>query len=203
MRTKFIYQIPILLLYSRLIVALLIVVLSFINPNPIIIVVLSIWAILSDIFDGIIARQLNISTPEMRILDTKIDTVFWFSCLLYVCVNKIPFLQNHFFQIVILVFSELFIIIIGFLKFHERISYHTIVSKFWALTLLCFFIDLIVNDSCKYTFTFSFWFGIFAQFEILWITLLLKQSQTDVPGFIQAIKIRKGLKIRKNRFFNS
>lgn len=202
MRTKFIYQVPSLLLYSRLIVALLIVVFSFINPNPIVIVSLSIWAVLSDIFDGIVARLLNISSSEMRVLDTKIDTVFWFSCLFYICINKTSFLQNHFSQILILVFSELLIMLVGFLKFHERISYHTIVSKFWALTLLCFFIDLIMSDFCQYTFTFSFWFGILAQFEILLIAILLKKPQTDVPGLIQAIKIRKGLKIHKNRFFN-
>ena len=113
MKTKILNNIPHALLYSRLIVAVLIIILSFSNVSSIIIVSLSIYAILSDVFDGIIARHLKISTVEMRILDTKIDTVFWFSCLFYICINHSYFLKTHLLQISILVFSELFIIVYG------------------------------------------------------------------------------------------
>ena len=147
MKKHILYKIPHALLYSRLVIAILIIVFSFTAVSPTIIVALSIYAVLSDVFDGIIARQLKISTIEMRQLDTKIDTVFWFSCLFYICITHSQFLKTHLLQISILVFSELFIIAFGFLKFQERISYHTIFSKFWALLLLWFFIDLILNNS--------------------------------------------------------
>ncbi len=160
------------------------------------------YAIISDVLDGIIARRLNISTIEMRQLDTKIDTIFWFSCLFYLCINQTLFLKTHIVQLFILVFSELFIIVLGKLKFNERISYHTILSKCWALCLLWFFIDIILNNSCGVSFIISFWYGIIVQFEILIITFILKTYQTDVPSLIQAIKLRKGILIRKNRFFN-
>jgi len=202
MKTKILHKIPHALLYSRLIVAIFISIFSFTAISPIIIVVLSIYAILSDVFDGMIARQLKISSTDMRQLDTKIDTVFWFSCLLYICMNHSLFLKSHLLQIGILVFSELFIIIFGFIKFQERISYHTIFSKFWALVLLWFFIDLILNKTCHYSFVISFWYGIFVQLEILIIAIILKNPQTDVPGFFKALKLRKGLEISRNRFFN-
>ena len=199
---KILYKIPHMLLYSRLVVAVLIVVLSITKVSPIFIVALSIYAVLSDVFDGIIARHLNISTIEMRQLDTKIDTVFWFSCLFYICITQSQFLKTHLLQIFILVFSELFIIAFGILKFQERISYHTIFSKFWALLLLWFFIELVLNNKCHYSFTISFWYGIFVKIEILLIAIILKQNQTDVPGFLEAIKLRKGIKISRNRLFN-
>lgn len=202
MKNKILYQIPHILLYSRLVIAILIIVFSFITIQPIIIVALSVYAIISDVFDGMIARHLKISNPEMRQLDTKIDTVFWFSSLFYICINHSLFLKTHLLEIGILVFSELFIIAFGFVKFNERISYHTILSKFWALLLLWFFIDLILNGHSFYSFTISFWYGLLVQFEILLIGLVLKQNQTDVPGFIKAIKLRKGLEISRNRFFN-
>lgn len=199
---KILYKIPYMLLYSRLVVAVLIVVLSITKVSPIFIVALSIYAVLSDVFDGIIARHLNISTIEMRQLDTKIDTVFWFSCLFYICITQSQFLKTHLLQIFILVFSELFIIAFGILKFQERISYHTIFSKFWALLLLWFFIDLVLNNTCHYSFIISFWYGIFVQIEILLIAIILKDNQTDVPGILKAIKLKKGLKISRNRLFN-
>jgi phosphatidylglycerophosphate synthase len=202
MKTRILHKIPHALLYSRLVVAILIIIFSFTVISPIFIVALSIYAILSDVFDGIIARRLKISTIEMRQLDTKIDTVFWFSCLFYICITHSQFLKAHLLQISILVFSELFIIAFGFLKFEERISYHTIFSKFWALLLLWFFIDLILNNKCHYSFIVSFWYGIFVQMEILLIAIILKDNQTDVPGFLKAIKLRKGLKISRNRLFN-
>ncbi len=202
MKTKFFYKIPLTLLYSRLVVAILIIVFSWINISPSIIVALSIYAIMSDVFDGIIARRLNISNPEMRQLDTKIDTVFWFSCLFYICINHTLFLKTHLLEIGILVLFEFFIIAFGFLKFHERISYHTILSKFWALLLLWFFIDIVLNNSCGFSFVISFWYGLIVQIEILAIAIILKTNHTDIPSVLQAIKLKKGLTITRNRFFN-
>ena len=202
MKTKIINSIPFVLLYSRLVTSVLIIVCSFIKIEPIVIISLSVYAIVSDVLDGIIARYLKISTQEMRQMDTKTDTVFWFSCLFYISINHHLFLTHHLLQIGILVFSEFFIIVFGFLKFQERISYHTIVSKFWALILLWFFIDLILNKSAENSFFISFWYGIFVQIEIITIAFILKKSETDVPSVFHAFKLKKGIEISKNRLFN-
>ena len=202
MKTKILNKIPHALLYSRLVVAILVVIFSFLQVSPVVIVALSIYAILSDVFDGIIARHLQISTIEMRQLDTKIDTVFWFSCLFYICINHSLFLKAHLLQIGILVFLEFLIISLGFLKFRERISYHTILSKFWAILLLCFFIDLVLSSTCNISFAIAFWYGMVVQIEILLIAIILKKPQTDVLGLIPAIKLRKGIKIKRNQLFN-
>jgi CDP-diacylglycerol--glycerol-3-phosphate 3-phosphatidyltransferase len=201
MKKQILNKIPHILLYSRLLVAILIIVFSFIKISPTIIVVLSIYAIVSDIFDGVIARHLKISTPEMRQLDTKIDTVFWFSCLFYLCINQSQFIKTHSVQIFILVLFEIFVMVLGKIKFQQRISYHTILSKFWALCLLWFFIDIILNDKCKVSFLISFWYGVFAQLEIIAIAIILKTNQTDVLSVLHAIKFRKGISISKSRFF--
>ncbi len=202
MKDRIINSIPYTLLYSRLIVSILIIVFSFIKINPVVIISLSIYAIVSDVLDGIIARYLKISTQEMRQMDTKIDTVFWFSCLFYISINHRFFLTHHLLQIGILVFSEFFIIIFGFLKFQERISYHTIISKFWALILLWFFIDLILSKYAESSFCISFWYGIFVQLEIILIATILKKSETDVPSVFHALKLKKGIKFSKNKLFN-
>jgi len=114
MKNRILFKIPFLLLYSRLVVAILITIVSFLKISSSIIIALSIYAIISDVLDGIIARYLTISTVEMRKMDTKIDTVFWFSCLFYICINQTMFLVSHLLQIEILVLSELLIIVIGF-----------------------------------------------------------------------------------------
>jgi len=196
------YKIPYYLLYSRLFVAILMVVLSFVSLSPIIVVSLVIYAVLSDVFDGIIARQLNISTVEMRRLDTKIDTVFWFSCLFYLCFKHSLFFKLHLFQVIILISSELFIIAFGRLKFKERISFHTIFSKFWALILLWFFLELTLTQTCVWSFKVAFWYGLFVQTEIFIIALILKENQTDVPFVWQAVRLKNGQILKRNKLFN-
>lgn len=196
------YKIPFALLYSRLVVAVVLIVCSFTNTSPLVIISLCVYAVLSDVFDGIIARRLKISTVEMRQMDTKIDTVFWFSCLFYLCVNHQLFIKSHILELFILVFSELFIILLGLVKFRERISFHTILSKFWALMLLWFFIDLLLDNTAPFSFKMAFWYGLLVQSEILAIAMILRSNEPDISGILQAINFRKGLPVKRNHFFN-
>ena len=76
-------QIPNILLYSRLLIAIIIfilVVLQFSHLNILVLVLMYI-GILTDIFDGIIARKLNVSSKNFRVLDTIFDVIFLFSIL--------------------------------------------------------------------------------------------------------------------------
>jgi len=75
MKTK----IPIALIYARLIIGFVILLLSIVNTGH-----YNIWAVtlltiglLTDVFDGIIARRLNISTQRLRRMDSTIDVVFF------------------------------------------------------------------------------------------------------------------------------
>src|SRR5579883_1741307 len=43
-------------------------------------------AILSDIFDGILARHLKVATPSLRRFDSQTDLLFWLCVLACVCV---------------------------------------------------------------------------------------------------------------------
>lgn len=191
-----------MLLYSRLGIAMLIIVLSFTFIYPVVVVCLSILAILSDIFDGIIARKLSISTAALRVMDSKIDTVFWFSCLFYLCIKKPQILQEYIFELLILVLLEILVIFLGHIKYRARVSFHTLLSKVWALCLMIFFIDAVLNKSAVITFKVSFYYGLVVQAEILTILILLKEYHTDVPSIFQAIKLRQGKQIKRNKLFN-
>ena len=41
-----------------------------------------ILAFLSDVFDGILARRLNVATPDLRRLDSIADSTFYLAALL-------------------------------------------------------------------------------------------------------------------------
>lgn len=196
------YEIPEVLLYSRLFVAFLLVCFSFLPVNKSLIVFMVLYAVVSDIFDGIIARRLNVSTPQLRQLDTKIDTLFWLSCLFYLLLNNSLFVQTHLIEIIVLVFTEFLIVVFGKLKFNERISFHTILSKFWALAILWFFIELVLSGEAYLSFQVVFYYGLLVQAEIILIAVVLKENMTDVPFIWSAFRVKKGLKFTRNKWFN-
>ncbi|WP_431200554.1 CDP-alcohol phosphatidyltransferase family protein [Mucilaginibacter sp. P19] len=71
-------KIPLLLILSRVLFGIIIIALSLIQCLYFrnIIIILMILGLLSDIFDGIIARRLNVSSPMLRRLDSGVDQFF-------------------------------------------------------------------------------------------------------------------------------
>ena len=57
------------------------------------------FGVISDIFDGIIARKLNVSNEKLRVLDTLFDLIFYASIISYIFKNKPHLLFNNQFLI--------------------------------------------------------------------------------------------------------
>ena len=72
-------KVPIALIFSRLAIGITLVPLSILHIRhytAVAIILLSV-GVLTDIFDGIIARKYNISTQILRRLDSGIDQLFF------------------------------------------------------------------------------------------------------------------------------
>lgn len=104
-------KVPYILTYSRLAMAVFYILVSICKPlqNSGLIVAVLIAAILSDVFDGIIARRLNVATPQLRQLDSKVDTVFWLSLMYVLIITQSAFVKANAISIFILVASEILI----------------------------------------------------------------------------------------------
>ncbi|HOY97688.1 MAG TPA: CDP-alcohol phosphatidyltransferase family protein, partial [Catalimonadaceae bacterium] len=74
-------KLPIALIYSRLVLGILVMVLSLnhVEHYRVMAIVILTTGLLTDIFDGIIARRLNVSTQTLRRLDSTVDQVFFVS----------------------------------------------------------------------------------------------------------------------------
>jgi CDP-diacylglycerol--glycerol-3-phosphate 3-phosphatidyltransferase len=200
----FTYKIPQLLIYSRLLMAWLIFVITLVRPGQAstAIIVLLIAGLLTDVFDGIIARRLNISNAFLRKLDTKIDRVFWLSALFAMIMLHPLFFLQHALQIAVLLVLELSAWIIGRIKFRSGISFHSILSKFWATSLLVMMVDLLPDGAASLSFAVVFWYGLIAQIDVILIAFLLPEFQCDIPSSWHALQIRKGRTIRRLKLFN-
>lgn len=89
-------KIPQILIYSRLIIGPIIILISILeiqNYKYITVLLLTI-GLLTDIFDGIIARRLNISTQILRRLDSTVDQIFFYLLLSQLIFNVLAFLKQ-------------------------------------------------------------------------------------------------------------
>ena len=91
----------------------------------------------------------------------------------------------------------------SYFKFKKSIATHSILAKFWTLTLLGFLIDLVLNETSYILFMICIILGIISRVEIILIILKLKNWTTDVPSIFSVSNINQGIKIKKNKLFNS
>ncbi|OJY92220.1 MAG: CDP-alcohol phosphatidyltransferase [Sphingobacteriales bacterium 40-81] len=200
MKTK----IPKASIFLRLIIGLTIIIFSSFhidNYKTIAIILLTI-GLLTDIFDGIIARQLNISTQKLRRLDSTIDQVFFISVAIATYIQCPDFYIDNALKLTILISVEALTYIVSFLKFRKEVATHSIGAKIWTLLLFATLIQIIVQCESTVLFNICFWVGLLTRFEIIAIILTLKKWTNDVPSFYHSLKLRQNKEIKRHKMFN-
>ncbi len=197
-------QIPIALIYIRLALGPLLIILSVLqieNYKWIAILVLTV-GLLTDIFDGIVARKLDISTQTMRRLDSNVDQVFFIAVAVATYIQCPQFFKSNSWFLGILIGFECLTYLVSFLKFKKEIATHSIGAKIWTLFLFATPLQIILQCQSVVLFYFCFWIGLITRLEIIAIVLILKKWTNDVPTFVHALQLRAGQEIKRNKFFN-
>lgn len=197
-------HLPITLIFSRLLVAVLLIVTSILHFQLAgwLVITLFSYALVSDIFDGIIARKLNVSTPLLRRLDSSVDQVFWISAAAAMFIKCPDFWQEHYRKIVLLFCFEAFTYVISFYKFRKEVATHAIASKIWTLTLFATMVEVMLSCHSNVLFEICFYGGVLTRMEIMLILLFLREWTNDVPSLYHAIQLRQGKTIKRNKIFN-
>ena len=197
-------QIPTALIFSRLIIGLIILFLSIVQVDNYKIFAITLLSVglLTDIFDGIIARQLNISTQRLRRLDSTIDQIFFISVAVATYIQCPDFFKANVYKLTLLLGIEVLTYLISFLKFKKEIATHSIGAKIWTLLLFATFVQIILQCQSIFLFNLCFWVGMFTRIEIIAIIMTLKVWTSDVPTFYHSVKLRKGKEIKRHKIFN-
>ncbi|MEP7232251.1 MAG: CDP-alcohol phosphatidyltransferase family protein [Ginsengibacter sp.] len=166
------------------------------------IVLLLFLGLLSDVLDGIIARKQNSSSAKMRRLDSQTDMIFWLSAGFTAWFIWPQVISSNSFVIWILLGMEAACYAVSIIKFGRETCTHAYLSKFWGLTLLAAFTDLILNGNAGFLFYFCLCSGIVSHLDRILITLILPKWQHDIPSAYHAYLIRKGKSFKKFILFN-
>lgn len=197
-------KIPQLLILFRLVLGPIMIFLTYKCSNAIRteLVVLLFLGLLSDVFDGIIARKLNISSEKLRRLDSQTDLVFWL-CVGWCSwiLNPEIIIQNKY-AIGLIFLMEGLTYVFSISKFGKETCTHALLSKLWGITLLIAFVGIIGFGYSGITFAMAIIFGIIGHLDVFGIIYFLPKWTHDVPSCYHAYLIKKGIPFVKNKWFN-
>lgn len=197
-------RIPLALIYSRLVLGVLIDLLAWFQVSYYRDIIISLIAIglLTDIFDGIIARKLNISTTKLRRLDSNVDMFFWIAIVAASYIISPVFYKTNYIKLALLIGLEALCYLISFIRFKKEVATHALSAKLWALLLFATLIQLIATNRSVILFNICFYWGIISRLEIIAMLLVIRQWINDIPTIYHAFKIRKNKPIKRYKLFN-
>lgn len=197
-------NIPTLLILFRLILGPIMIVLTYNYGNAVrpVLAVLLLLGILSDIFDGIIARNGGISTEKLRRMDSQTDLVFWLCAGWCSWLLNPEIVINNKYAIITIFVMEGLTYVFSIVKFGKETCTHALLAKLWGLMLFIAFVSIIGFGHGGIPLALAVIFGVISHIDVYLIIFLLPKWTHDVPSAYHAWLIRKGKPIKKHKLFN-
>ncbi|MBC7670562.1 MAG: CDP-alcohol phosphatidyltransferase family protein [Gemmatimonadaceae bacterium] len=185
--------IPYLLIALRVAAGLLILALALFvgQPARALCAVLLAVGVLSDIFDGVIARRLGSVTDRLRTFDSRADVVFWLCATAAVLVLHPGLMAVLWPLVLVLGAMELTAHAVSFARFRKEASPHHLLSKLFGLALWALLTKLLLTGTGGVVLSIAFAMGVASQLEALAIMLILPTWRCDIRGVGQALALRR------------
>ena len=192
------------LIYLRMLLGPLLCLLCYLKVPAFsaVAVFIVLMGLLSDIFDGIIARRQGISDEQLRRMDSMADQLFFICVAFTTYFTSREFYQHHTLEVLLLLSSEALIYLVSYWRFQRGVATHSIGAKLWTLFLTATLIELFIRNESGWLFQVTIWLGIATRLEILGILILVTSWAHDVPSIWHAWKLRKGLPVKRHKLFN-
>ncbi|WP_083326175.1 CDP-alcohol phosphatidyltransferase family protein [Hymenobacter coccineus] len=196
--------VPVILIYARLVIGALLVILSLLKIEYFSAVAITLISIglLTDVFDGIVARQLNVSTEKLRRLDSAVDQIFWLLVLGAIYLECRSFFALNAAKLLMLLVLEVATYAVCFVKFRKEVATHSWGAKLWVLISFATLVQIIITCKSRILFEICFYIGMISRIEIIVIFLILKNWANDVPTFYHALLLRQNKPIKRHKLFN-
>lgn len=184
-------HIPLSLTLLRLLLGPGIVVLAFVHAPGWVLGVAVIVGILSDIFDGILARRLGVATAALRRLDSTVDVVFFVGVLGAIAVARPAILGDWKWGIGLLLGLEALAQVVSLAKFRRPAGTHARSAKGWGLLLCASCTAILAWGWTGWLLSATIVVGALAYLESISIILILPHSAIDVPSLFHAFRRRR------------
>lgn len=190
MWTRHFQRVPILLTGIRVLLGPYLVVCAYLWPHAELLVIGVVGAFLTDVFDGVIARGLNVAAADLRRLDSIADSIFYLCALWAVWVLHPQIILANAALLVVLAVLEGSRYILDLWKFGCEASYHMWSSKLWGVALFLAFLMIFASEQPGFWPVLAVGIGIVADVEGILVSLTLRSWRHDVPSLFHALRIR-------------
>jgi phosphatidylglycerophosphate synthase len=148
-------------------------------------------ALLSDIYDGVLARRWGNETARLRVSDSVTDTFFYLGVLAALWIRVPEVLRGNWRWLVALLGFEAFRYGFDFWKFGKVASYHSYLSKAWGLVIVVAVVAVLSFGGAGWLILVACVFGIVVNAEGLAMSLMLPRWKNDVKTLGRAWELRK------------
>ena len=155
--------------------------------------VIVVVALLSDIYDGVLARRWGGETPALRLWDSAADTIFYLGVVVALWLREPEVLRGNW-----KLFGVLFVLEgvrygFDFWKFGKAASYHSYMAKAWGLLIAASVVGVFSFDGLRWLIVLALVWGIVVNVEGLAMSLMLPRWRNDVKTLGRAWEMRKSM----------
>lgn len=182
---------PLLLVTLRLLLGPAVVFLALTHRRGLWLVIAIVLALLSDIYDGRIARHYGVATEALRRYDSICDTIFYLSVAVSAWIVERAALVAVAKWLIAVATLEVIRYVFDFVKFRREASYHMWSAKLWGLFLAFSSCALLGWGIGGMLLKMALIIGIVSDFEGLAISMVLQRWAHDVPTIFHALRLRE------------
>jgi CDP-diacylglycerol--glycerol-3-phosphate 3-phosphatidyltransferase len=168
--------------------------------NGITLAVLIVTALLSDIFDGVLARRWKCDTAGVRLFDSMADIVFYACCAAALWMRYPGVVRSLAVPIAAVVGLEALGLATAFVKFGKLPSYHSYVAKMWGLVLASALVAAFVTKHPEGWLIAALGLGALSNLEGISMSLIMPVWRQDVKTLAEAWRLRGIARRGKSRF---
>jgi CDP-diacylglycerol--glycerol-3-phosphate 3-phosphatidyltransferase len=178
---RFQILVPVSLTTFRLLLAPTVIVLAANGCEGWSYVFILLAALLSDLYDGVAARRLNVSYAWLRRYDSATDVVFWLSVLGAVSILRQGIVKDYAYGLISLLVMEGLCNLTSFIKNRSLPATHSYLAKGWAIILAFTFAVVLGWGVAWPLLDVCIGYGLLVDFEVIAIILLMPGPAIDVP----------------------
>jgi len=159
--------------------------------NPLAMAGIVLTALVSDIFDGVLARRWHSDTAGVRLFDSIADTVFYLCTAAALWIDVPAVWRGNGGLLAALLALEAARLGFDLAKFGKMASYHSYLAKTWGLTMACAVVGVFALGRTNPLVPLALALGIACNAEGLAMSLVLPVWRNDVKGLRAAWQLRK------------
>jgi phosphatidylglycerophosphate synthase len=148
-------------------------------------------ALVSDIYDGVLARRWRCDTAGVRLFDSMADTVFYLCTAVALWMSQPQLWRSYGGLLVVLLGLEAVRFVFDFAKFGRPASYHSYLAKLWGLVMAVAVVGVFALHRANVLVPAALVLGILCNVEGLAMSVVMPVWRKDVKTFAVAWRIRR------------